>query len=224
MSKKQILRNFTNIVMILLFISLFLNKITGNKIHESFGVLFLSFIILHVSINSGWFTSFFRAKQTTFRVLNTLIIFLMLLSMSTLIFSSIMISKFVFTFLGFKSTLMLQQIHTTSAYWFLFFSSIHIGLQWQRLVAFAKKRFPINVKLNYIFILFVSALIVIYAGYVVMQRDIISKLFMRFAFEFWNYEQAKWHVVLDYVSIVLSIIIITRVVFKLTCKKKYKNI
>lgn len=187
-----------------------LNKLTGNPLHEVVGVIILLLIATHTFFNLRWFTLFWKQKNTLHRLFNTTILLLMVVAFLVLITSSLMISKSLFTFLDFKSTLMLRQLHTTSAYWFFILGFIHLGIHWHRFSALLQKKFRIHALLSHPLATFIALLIVLYAGFIFIQRDIASKLFMTFAFEFWNTEQSIWSVALDYMSMSIALIFLTR--------------
>ena len=195
-----------------------LNKITGNMLHEIIGVVILFLIATHTFFNFHWFTLFWNQNKSFYRIFNTTILLLMVFAFLVLIASSLMISKSLFTFLGFKSTLMLRQIHTTSAYWFFILGLIHLGLHWHRFSALLQKKFRIHTLLSHPLFILMGWLMVLYAGIVFIQRDIVSKLFMTFAFEFWDSEQPIWSVIFDYAVMALTLIILTR--FFVTLQKK----
>lgn len=214
-------RLFVNLLMLTLVPMAILNKITGNTIHEMMGLVIVLGIATHTFLNLNWFNSFFKRKSTFQRVFNAIAIVLLLCSFGALLLSSIMISKSLFTFLGFKSTLMLRQIHTTSAYWFFILCFIHLGIQWQRFSALFKK-YTLHINhANFIKTL-LSIGVVVYAESVFVQRDIASKLLMTFAFESWDNEQSLGGIVIDYMSIAIALIVLTRYV--LLFQKKMKLI
>lgn len=195
-----------------------LNKLTGNVLHEIIGVTIVLLITTHIFFNVHWFTVFWKQKNTLHRLFNTTILLLMVVAFLVLITSSLMISKSLFTFLDFKSTLMLRQLHTTSAYWFFILGFIHLGIHWHRFSALLQKKFRIHTLLSHPVFIFLGWLMVLYAGIVFIQRDIVSKLFMTFAFEFWDSEQPIWSVIFDYAVMALTLIILTR--FFVTLQKK----
>jgi len=214
----RLLLNF----LMLSFISLsILNKITGNTLHEVIGLAIVVCIVTHTLFNLNWYNSVSKRKSTFQRRFNTTVIFLLLGSFCALFISSILISKSLFSFLEFKSTLMLRQIHTTSAYWFFILCFIHLGIYWQRFSTFFKT-LKMRVRLSYSVKALLSIGVVLYAGCVFVQRDIGSKLFMTFAFEFWDYEQAVWKVFLDYISMMIALIVLTHSV--LTFKSHLKKL
>lgn len=154
-------RLFVNIFMLGLVLVSMLNKITGNVIHESIGMAIIPCLALHVFLNINWYYSIFKRKITFQRLFNTIVIALLVCVLCALLLSSIMISKSLFSFLEFKSTLMLRQIHTTSAYWFFILSFIHLGIQWQRF-GICFKKFRIQIKLSHRMKALLSLLIVGY--------------------------------------------------------------
>jgi len=213
-------RLFVNLLMLSFIPMSMLNKITGNVLHEMMGLVIVLCIATHAFFNLNWFNAFFKQKSTSFqRIFNTIVIVLLLCSFGTLLLSSMMISKSLFSFLGFKSTLMLRQIHTTSAYWFFILCFLHLGIQWQRFSALFKK-YKLRVKHAHLIKTLLAIGVVAYAGCVFVQRDITSKLLMTFAFEFWDNSQSLGSVVIDYMSMAIALIVLTRYV--LLFQKKMK--
>jgi len=216
--QKPLVRFCTNLFLLSLIPLSFLNKITGNVIHEMIGLTIILLIGSHTFLNVHWYGTFFQHKNRLQKVFNTIIIALLIVSFGALIISSLMISKSLFSFLGFKSTLMLRQIHTTSAYWFFMFGFIHLGIHWQRFRMLFKKVFSntltLNFTLPYQLTALFALLVSIYAGWIFVQRDLSSKLFMTFAFEFWDDTQAGWKVFLDYVILMSALVMLTQYVQK----------
>lgn len=201
-------------ILSLLLLSFF-NKMTGSFLHEVVGLALLLLIGVHTFFNFHWFTLFWKQKKRFHRLFNTIILLLMVLSFFVLIASSFMISKSLFTFLGFKSTLFLRQLHITSAYWFFLLCFLHLGIHWHRFSVLLQKKFRIHTRLSHPFFAFISILIVLYAGVVFTQRDIASKLLMTFAFEFLDASQSFFSVAFDYIIMAMALIIFTRYCFKL---------
>ncbi len=204
-----------NALMLFLIPLSLLNKITGSLLHEILGFALVLLIGIHAFLNRHWFTLFWRQKKSFHRLLNTITLLLILMAFGVLIISSLMITKYLFSFLAFKSTLMLRQLHTTSAYWFFLLGFIHLGIHWHRFSALLQKKFRIHVRLSHPLLTFIAWLIVLYAGFVFIQRDIVSKLLMTFAFEFWDSTQSLISVAFDYMSMAVALMILTRFVVKL---------
>lgn len=192
----------------------FLNKITRSLFHESIGLTLLLLVATHTFFNLHWFTHFLKQKNTFYRLFNTTVLMLMLLAFGVLIASSLMISKSIFSFLEFKSTLMLRQLHTTSAYWFFLLGFVHLGIHWHRFSALLQKKFRIHALLSHPFLTLLAWLMVLYAGIVFVQRDIGSKLLMTFAFEFWDSTQSFFSVAFDYMSMAIAFTILTQSLLK----------
>lgn len=203
-------RFILNALMLSFILLLLLNKLTGSLLHELIGVGLVLLIGVHTFFNLHWFTRMLNQKKSFHRLFNTTALLLMVLSFLVLIASSLMISKSIFTFLCFKSTLFLRQLHTTSAYWFFLLGFVHLGIHWHRFSALLQKKFRIHALFLHPFFMFISVLIVLYAGVVFIQKEIASKLFMAFAFEFWDSTQSFLSVALDYISMAVSLVILTR--------------
>lgn len=204
-----------NALMLFLIPLSLLNKITGSLLHEILGFALVLLIGIHAFLNRHWVTLFWRQKKSFHHLLNTITLLLMLTAFGVLIASSLMISKSLFSFLEFKSTLMLRQLHTTSAYWFFLLGFIHLGIHWHRFSALLQKKFRIHALLTHPFLTLIAWLIMLYAGIVFIQRDIVSKLLMTFAFEFWDSSQSFVSVAFDYMSMAVALMILTRYSLKL---------
>lgn len=208
-------RLLLNAFMLSLIPLLMLNKITGSLVHEIIGLALFLLIATHTFFNLHWFSTLSKRKSTFQHLFNTVFIVLLVSAFGVLIISSLMISKSLFSFLEFKSTLMLRQLHTTSAYWFFLLGFIHLGIHWHRFSALLQKKFRIHARLSHPFLTFIAWLLVLYAGIVFIQRDIVSKLLMTFAFEFWDSSQSFVSVAFDYMSMALALILLTRFIVKL---------
>ena len=130
MSNKQILRiiiDFTMTVILLLQMG-YLR--VGETIHEWLGVsMFILFIIHHI-LNRRWIAEIFHGKYTPFRVPQTSLAVLLLLTMTGSAISGIMLSKHVFSFLELDGMWFARSLHMLCGYWNFVLMSLHLGLHW----------------------------------------------------------------------------------------------
>lgn len=192
MKRKTILRLITDVLMSGLILFSMANRLTENAVHEIIGVLMFVFFVQHQVLNWRWYRYLVKGRYDLRRAVNALVNGLLLLAFVVLIGSSVMISRTLFSFPGTDSSLTLRQVHTTMAYWFLVLSAIHLGIQWPRLVRMLKTVFPRSAGINvYRSLRWVLAALIVGVGiYASFERDVGSKLFMAYAFDFWDFERS----------------------------------
>jgi len=87
-------------------------------------------------------------------------------------------------FLQFEREITLRQIHTTAAYWFWPLMGVHLGLHWQMFTKFiGKNNFIITV------MRILACLFAAFGVWSFFDRDMFSKLFLGFSFDYWPQER-----------------------------------
>lgn len=209
-NKKRLVRFTLSCLMLFSILVSMANKWTGNAIHEIVGMTMLLMILYHNLINKKWYETIKKGSYHFFGVVNLFFNILLVISTIVLLISSIMISDTLFAFLNIKSTMFLEQIHTTSAYWMFICVAVHLGIHFQRFISFLPKfYFPIFLKFT------LSLGLIIYATFAFVQRDVYTKLFMIYAFDYWDKRQSIIIWFIDYLSILLAFTILTQVLFKI---------
>ena len=103
-------------------------SIVGEKAHEVIGIAMFGLFILHHILNFGWIKSLFKGKYDLSRSVNTAVNALVFLCMIGLMYSGIVISKHVFTFVNIGGAMTTRTIHMLCAYWGLVLMSVHLGM------------------------------------------------------------------------------------------------
>ena len=103
----------------------------GEKAHEWAGAgIFVLFAAHHI-LNVGWYKNLFRGKYTAYRIFQVIVDMLTLLSMAVLVYSSVVLSRYVFAFLPIESGLALaRRLHILGSYWGFLLMGLHLGLHW----------------------------------------------------------------------------------------------
>jgi len=96
--------------------------------HEIIGVAMFALFILHHILNFGWIKSLFKGKYNLRRIVNTAVNALVFLCMIGLMYSGIVISKHVFTFVNIGGAMFARTVHMLCAYWGLVLMSVHLGM------------------------------------------------------------------------------------------------
>lgn len=103
-------------------------SIVGETAHEVIGIAMFGLFILHHILNFGWIKSLFKGKYDLRRIVNTAVNALVFLCMIGLMYSGIVISKHVFTFVNIGGAMTARTIHMLCAYWGLVMMSVHLGM------------------------------------------------------------------------------------------------
>lgn len=180
------------------------NKLTENRIHELIGALLVVLFIVHNVLNRQWHTSIQQRWQNNRGRFDIVVNTLLSLAIAILIASSIMLSRSLFAAVGVDGNLTIRQIHSTAAHWFLILMSVHLGVHWARMTALLRKmipllnRYPVHVLTR----MLVPAAILGYGIKASFDRDICSKLFMVYSFDFWDFERSSIGFFANYLAII----------------------
>jgi hypothetical protein len=145
----------------------------------------------HNALNCRWYKNLFKGKYTVRRSINTAINFILLITMSTLIISGMLVSRAILAFLNLPGGMEIRQIHTTTAYWGLIIIAVHIGMHGEMIMNGMRKMFRIkNANFTRTIVLRIVALLIIAFGvWSSFDRDMFSKLFLEFSFDYWPPER-----------------------------------
>ena len=141
--RKQTNRNTTNlvvdIVIFLLFLVVEAPRFSGLPVHEWLGIAIGAGVITHVLLHWQWIIEisrrFFGKAQTLARI-NYLLNLLLFITITTIIFTGLMISQTVMPLLGItvSQNHMWRGVHTTAASIFIGLVALHVALHWQWVV------------------------------------------------------------------------------------------
>ena len=181
MKSKAVLKLVIDVFMTVALLFLMGYQFWGEAPHECVGLgMFILFILHHV-LNASWHINLFKGKFSTLRILTLCTDFLVLISMLAQIYSGIVMSRYVFSFLPSSGGMALaRRLHILGAYWGFLLMSLHLGLHWNMILGIARKaaRMKKHSKVRSI-ISFVIALVI--AGYGVralIGRDFVTYLFL----------------------------------------------
>ena len=108
-------------------------SIVGETAHEIIGVTMFCLFIAHHILNFGWLKTLFKGKYDLRRSVNTVVNSLVFLCMIGLMYSGIVISKHVFTFINIGGAMTARTIHMLCAYWGLVLMSVHLGMHFSQM-------------------------------------------------------------------------------------------
>lgn len=180
--------------------------LVGEETHEWIRIgLFLLFIVHHI-LNGKWFLTLLKGKYTALRFLQNAINLLMLFSIIGLMVSGIILSRYVFDFLQISgSTAFARTLHLLCSYCGFAFLSLHLGFHWAMIMEMVKKSTGSNLLLAAIKweLRLLAAITAVYGGYAFIKHDLVSYMFLRVQFVFFDPEQSLFQFFIDYTAMMV---------------------
>lgn len=225
MKQKTTVKIIVDIFMTLALLLVMGYQFWGEAPHEWIGTgMFVLFITHHI-LNGHWHKALLKGKYSVMRVFTLVIDILVLISMLAQIYSSIVMSRYVFDFLPFNGGMSLaRRLHILGAYWGFIFISLHLGLHWNMILGTFRKAVRIKKysKLPDI-TAFISGLAIAgYGVYVFGKRNFLTYLFLKSEFVFLDYSEPKILFYVDYLALMGLCIFIAHYSTKLIRKLKKK--
>lgn len=197
-SKIKVVIDFLMTVLLLLLMAY---QIIGQELHEWIGAGMLMLFVSHNFLNLRWYRNLFKGKYKLLRIVQTVINFSLLLTMLCLGFSGVVMSRYVFAAFPVNGPIATARtMHLAASYWGFVLMSIHLGFHWSMI--FGMFRNLLNGKKKANIILWVA--IVLFAGYglyLFIQKNIISYMFLKVQFAFFDFEQNTVSVFVEYLAI-----------------------
>lgn len=184
MNRALTVRIIIDLAIIILLLCAYAYRIIGDTAHEWIGVSVFVLFIAHNVINYRWYKNIVRGAYTARRVIMTTVNVLLVLIMATLVVTGLTQSRTVLSFLNLQGGIVLRQIHTTTAYWGLPLIGVHIGLHWGMFTKFISN--------HRLFILIMRIFAFLFTAFGIwssFDRDMFSKLFLGFSFDYWPSEK-----------------------------------
>lgn len=124
-------RWITDLVLTAILLLLMAYSLVGEAVHEWLGLVMLALIVLHHIWNHVWYKGLGKGRMSIYRAAQTLLTFLLLLSVIGSLFSGLVLSQYVLDFFpldwgqGWART-----IHLPCAFWSFLLMGLHLGLHW----------------------------------------------------------------------------------------------
>lgn len=190
-------------LMTVVLLCLMAYQITGEELHEWFGAGMLVLFIAHNILNIRWYGNLFKGKYKLLRMVQTIVNFGALISMLCLGYSGIVMSRHVFAALPIGGPMATaRSMHMAAAYWGFVLMSIHLGMHWG-MIAGMFKRLLKGKKMPAAGVWGLRLAAVMIAGYGLLcfiQKDIVSYMFLKTQFVFFDFEQRAISVFAEYIA------------------------
>ncbi len=159
-------------------------QVTGELLHEWFGIGMTVVLILHHILNRRWYAALFRGRYNAFRIVTTAINTLLLLSIALTALCGMSMSAHAVPFLyGMLPVTFARRFHLAMSYWSFVLTGVHLGLHIPTMTALWNKK----VKM----ILAVLCTAVAGAGlWLFIRSGITDYMFFRSPFAFFDYDRS----------------------------------
>lgn len=197
-----------DVLMTALLLGLMAWQITGQTLHEWFGAGMLVLFIAHNILNIRWYGNLFKGRYRLLRIIQTTVNFSVLISMLCLGYSGIVMSRCVFAPLSIHGPMATaRSMHMAASYWGFVLMSFHLGMHWGRVTGMfcrlLKGRTVPERKLSGLSVWVLRLAAVLIAGYGLycfIRKDIVSYMFLKNEFVFFDFEQSMLSVILEYAA------------------------
>lgn len=202
MNRKLKWKIVVDAAMTVLLLLLMAFELVGSAVHEWIGLgMFVLFIVHHV-LNWRWSRNLLKGKYTPFRILQTVLVFAVLVSMLSAMISAVIISREVFAFLPISGGRSFgRTLHMLAAYWGFVFLSLHLGLHWSIMTGMAGKLCKKQSRIRAWILRIAAAGIAVYGAFAFVTRQIPDYMFLRSQFVFFDFEEPLVFFFLDYLAI-----------------------
>ena len=206
MSKKAVLKLVVDILMTVELLLLMSYSLLGEAAHEWVGIAMFALFVLHHGLNMKWTKSLGRGRYTPFRVLQTVLAALVLISMLGSMASGIVLSRYALRLdiRGISSEA--RTAHMLCSYWGFTLLGMHLGTHWSAMMGMAgkltKKRPPRW------FLRTLAAILAAYGLYAFWRRDFGNYMLLRYHFVFFDWEEGLVPYLLDAVAILALFVLV----------------
>ena len=200
-------------LLFVLFILCLGARITGILEHELLGIVLCLCLLLHSLRHGVWFTGLLEGRWGLRRALSTLTNGLMALGFVFLLVTGVALSPDLFAFLEINSGMTTRQLHSGIAFWLMVLIAIHLGLHGPMI---ARK---IENQLTKTALLPLAGLTLLIGAFGFIDRMLFEKLFLGFAFDFWDPERPVLLYFIFYAAACAAIGIIVHLVIEALKRK-----
>lgn len=204
MNTKMKLKIITDMLMTLLLLFLMGYHLWSEAAHEWAGAALLILFLAHNLLNRNWYRGLCKGTYSAMRIIQTLLNFLLLVCMAMLMYSGIVLSRYVFPVLQAPGSLSAARLmHMATAYWGIVLMALHLGLHWNMLFGMLRNRIGGAASSGAGRMLFplCGTAIAAYGLAALLRRDLLTYMLVRTEFVFLDYGESKLWFYVDYLAI-----------------------
>ena len=196
--KKTVLKRSVDLLMTAALLLLMPYSLIGEAAHEWIGMGMALLFVLHLTLNRKWIQGLGKGRYSAYRILQTALAALCLLTMVSLMASGIILSRHVFSALRIRGwSAIARQVHMAGSFWGFVFMSLHLGLHWGMVLRAVRRLSPAQMWVVRV----LSWLTAAYGAYAFWKRGFPDYLLLRTHFLFLDYEEPILFFFLDYLAI-----------------------
>ena len=221
MRPKQIIKIMTDILMTVILLLLMAYGLVGEAAHEWLGIGMFVLFILHHILNRRWSQNLLKGKYTPYRILQTALVLLVLISMLGSMGSGIILSRHALAFLRISGgQSWARTVHMLCGYWGFLLMSLHLGLHWNTMLAMAGKMVKKSSVPRAWALRIAGCMIAAYGAYAFVQRGLGRYMTLRDHFVFFDFSEPLILFLLDYMAIMGLFIFIGHYLVKVLTRFK----
>ncbi len=127
--QKRNLKRIVDVCLTALLLCLMAYPVTGEKLHEWFGIGMTVLLIFHHVLNARWYASLFKGRYNAYRVVTTAVNTLLLVSFACTALCGMAMSAHAVPLLyGILPVSFARQVHLALSYWSFLLMGLHLGL------------------------------------------------------------------------------------------------
>ena len=216
--KVNIIKRIVDAVLTVLLLFIMAYQVTGEKLHEWLGAAMTLIVIGHHILNYKWYKSLFKGKYTPYRIALTATDILLLAAFAVTALNGMSMSGHAVPFMyGTINAMTARKLHLTVSYWAFTLMGLHIGLHLRTMTA--KIKAPAAVKTTAAALFAAAAA---WGGSLFFKGDIINYMLYKTHFAFFDYQKAKWLVVVENIAMLLCWTFVGYILTRLLQKHKNK--
>jgi hypothetical protein len=225
MNKKLTARLTLDLAFTVLLLCALMYRVTGDTVHEWIGISVFVVCIAHNFLNWKWYKNIFKCTYNLRRSVLTAVNLLLAFAMAAIIITGLLHSRTVLAFLHLPGDMAIRQIHTTAAYWCLPLIGVHLGMNWGVILNAFRKITKTNSenrtqKIIMRILAFTLAALGVWSSF---DRDMFSKLFLGFSFDYWPEERPAVLFFAVNLSIMGVYVLLTNYVIKILAQLLKRN-
>ena len=191
------IKKIIDILMTIVLIPLMAYQVTDEAAHEWLGISMVTLVIVHQVLNRKWYSAIFGGKYNPYRIVNSIITILLLISFALTAISGISMSNHAVPFLyNLVNVNTARVMQLAFSYWAFILMGLHIGMHIG--VMAAKIKNPIRSIMLALFTVIAG-----YGFYLFLKSGIINYITFKTHFAFLDYEKHAALVFFENVSMLI---------------------
>ena len=185
-NRKSIIKKVVDVCMTVLLLCLMAYQVTGETLHEWFGIGMTALLIVHHILNVRWYSSLFKGRYNAYRIVTAAVNTLLLFSIALTAICGMAMSSHAVPFLyGLLPVSFARRFHLAMSFWSFILMGLHLGLHVPAMAAGLKWNGRIKAAAAAVF-----AAISGVGLWLFIKNGIPDYIFFRTPFAFFDYDKA----------------------------------